>query len=326
MKGSMKRAFGLITAALLTTSVYSQGYDTGPAGQSSDTDYRSRQSEAGAPASSESENSPGYERSAGPSNSSTGLSNQSNIGSGLNQDSSLITRDSVDVLQSENSDSSDQTDRDSDLSSRGLEPDSNQLSNDQSRFREEQSESPGDMDDDSVFLFEEWSTLRPDSNVGGPAESESGSARSDEDSSFRDNFEASDPSSRLGTDIPARGDYDRQDEVESRIYNDSDYYQWEDGAGAPAGSVSGQSSSRDDQLNCDKYHKNSGAPAGSEEKSETSSDSSRNGSKYDKDSKASGSSGSSEHGSNASSELNNAESASDSGANSDEQRFFTPKD
>jgi len=96
----MKRAFGFIAATLLTTSIYSQDYSSSSSTQNPDStpDYQSRQSEAGAPASSDSglSSSTGYDRAPGLSggNSSTGQSNGSNIGSAADQDQSLTTRDS----------------------------------------------------------------------------------------------------------------------------------------------------------------------------------------------------------------------------------------
>jgi hypothetical protein len=104
----MKRAIGLIAATLLTTSIYSQDYSNSGSLSNPDStpDYRSRQSEAGAPASSESSvsSSAGYDKAPGLSggNSSTGQSNGSNVGSASEQypnvatpeDQSLTTRDS----------------------------------------------------------------------------------------------------------------------------------------------------------------------------------------------------------------------------------------
>src|ERR1041385_3441698 len=96
----MKRAIGLIAATLLTTSVYSQDYSSSGSSSNPDStpDYRSRQSESGAPASGEysSSSSAGYDRAPGLSggNSSTGQSNGANIGSASDQDQSLTMRDS----------------------------------------------------------------------------------------------------------------------------------------------------------------------------------------------------------------------------------------
>lgn len=100
----MKKAFGLIAATLVSTSVYSQSYEsssnpaqsTDPSAQKEQTpDYSSRQSESGAPASGESSNSTsssGYEKSPGVSggNSSTGQSSGANV----SEDKTLTTRDS----------------------------------------------------------------------------------------------------------------------------------------------------------------------------------------------------------------------------------------
>jgi len=104
----MKRAIGLIAATLLSTSVYSQDYDSSSAGQSSSSstssalqqdqtpDYQSRQSESGAPASSQSSSVSGYDRDSNLSggNNSTGQSSGANISGSLNQDQTLTTRDS----------------------------------------------------------------------------------------------------------------------------------------------------------------------------------------------------------------------------------------
>jgi len=106
----MKKAFGLIAATLVSTSVYSQSYEsssspaqtTDPAAQKEQSpDYTSRQSESGAPASGEyssSTSTSGYEKSPGLSggNSSTGQSTGANV----SEDKSLTTRDS-DVSSSE---------------------------------------------------------------------------------------------------------------------------------------------------------------------------------------------------------------------------------
>jgi len=100
----------LIAATLVSTSVYSQSYEsssspaqtTDPAAQKEQTpDYTSRQSESGAPASGEfssSSSSSGYEKSPGSSggNSSTGHSTGANV----TEDKTLTTRDS-DVSGSE---------------------------------------------------------------------------------------------------------------------------------------------------------------------------------------------------------------------------------
>ena len=96
----MKRAIGLIAATLLTTSVYSQDYSSSGSSSNPDStpDYRSRQSESGAPASGEysSSSSAGYDKAPGLSggNSSTGQSNGANVGTTSDQDQSLTTRDS----------------------------------------------------------------------------------------------------------------------------------------------------------------------------------------------------------------------------------------
>lgn len=104
----MKRAIGLIAATLITASVYSQDYSSSSSQNPDSTppDYQSRQSEAGAPASSESSStsSSGYEVSPGTSggNSLTGQSSGANVNvqSDQGEDKSLTTRDS-DVSGSE---------------------------------------------------------------------------------------------------------------------------------------------------------------------------------------------------------------------------------
>jgi hypothetical protein len=100
--------------------------------------------------------------------------------------------------------------RDEDLSERGLEPDSNALNREEAFSNRVE----GDMDEDQVLIFEDWTIVEPDTSVGGPAGSDSGSATSS--NSF--NSEGSgdtyshelhqrvqrDWSSRLGnTDVPA---------------------------------------------------------------------------------------------------------------------------
>lgn len=95
----MKSAIGLIAATLVSASVYSQDY-TGSSSTNPDStpDYRSRQSESGAPVTSDSGNnsSAGYDRAPGLSggNSSTGQSSGANVGNAADQDQSLTTRDS----------------------------------------------------------------------------------------------------------------------------------------------------------------------------------------------------------------------------------------
>jgi hypothetical protein len=104
----MKRAIGLIAATLLSTSVYSQDYSSSSPQNPDSTppDYQSRQSEAGAPASSESSSTStsGYEVSPGTSggNSLTGQSSGANVNvqSDQSEDKVLTTRDS-DVSGSE---------------------------------------------------------------------------------------------------------------------------------------------------------------------------------------------------------------------------------
>jgi len=325
----MKKAFGLIAATLVSTSVYSQSYEsnsspaqpTDPAAQKEQTpDYSSRQSESGAPASGEfssSSSSSGYEKSPGLSsgNSSTGQSSGANV----SEDKTLTTRDS-DVSGSEyrgstqsepersfnaelsaesevhvpaapvregsksegwstagtfsgagpgsisgsssSSTSPDATpgvssNRDDDLSSRGLEPDSNQLSQ------------QGDIDDDHVLIFEDWTTSDRNEAVGGPAGSDTGSGSSSSvsvDSSGSDSDYAMDLhqrvqhdwSSRLGSDIPATPLFDRSLDELSRTP-----YSTDDSVGAPAGSVSGSASKADSDAECD-THKAKGGAAGYE--------------------------------------------------------------
>jgi hypothetical protein len=94
----MKRAIGLIAATLISTSIYSQDYSTSSSTSNPDStpDYRGRQTESGAPSTSNTNNSAGYDRAPGLSggNSSTGQSNGTNVGNTPEQDQSLTTRDS----------------------------------------------------------------------------------------------------------------------------------------------------------------------------------------------------------------------------------------
>lgn len=102
----MKRAIGLIAATLLSTSVYSQDYSSSSSQNSDSTppDYQSRQTEAGAPATSDSSSSSssGYEVSPGTTggNSLTGQSSGANVQGDQGEDKALTTRDS-DVSGSE---------------------------------------------------------------------------------------------------------------------------------------------------------------------------------------------------------------------------------
>jgi hypothetical protein len=305
LKGNtiMKRAIGLIAATLLTTSVYSQDYNS--SSQNSDStppDYQSRQSEAGAPASSDSSStsSSGYEVSPGTSggNSLTGQSSGANVQGGQGEDKSLTTRDSdvsgseyrgtaesdstsseplkgsgtadgafhepaapvregsqsegwsgagtfsgagpgsvsgstsspannidVDVSSDSSSYSSSPStvenstsfnaevsgnaaleNRDQDLRERGLEPDSRALTREETFDRIDR-----DINDDGVVIFEDWTIVEPDTNVGGPAGSDSGSSSS------------SDADNRVHSDSSARGSIGANSSDSSSSYNDELY-------------------------------------------------------------------------------------------------------
>jgi len=342
----MKRAFGLIAATLLSTSIYSQDYSGSSSTSNPDStpDYQSRQSEAGAPANSHS--GAGYDRAPGLSggNSSTGQSNGSNVGNTPEVDQSLTTRDS-DVsgnsyrgsVQSESEINADEalrgsgtadgafhdpaaparegsqsegwsssgtfsgagpgsvsgsasststsdstvpsptesssnfsadvsnnsalSDRDADLSNRGLEPDSDQLSGTEGFSNRVE----GDKDNDDTVIFEDWTIITPDSqsNVGAPAESESGIGSSQDSS---DGNGASSSADSYSNDLYQRVQRDRsggtpetplmdqslEELQQRRFYNDTT----QSDVGAPGSSVSGSGKSEDSE--CDP-HKGSAA-------------------------------------------------------------------
>ena len=159
--------------------------------------------------------------------------------------------------------------RDDDLSSRGLAPDSNALS------REEafSNSVDGDMDEDQVLIFEDWTIVEPDTSVGGPAGSDSGGGSSSEaganDSYSRELHQRvqRDWSSRIGTtDVPATPGVDpmtprvMDHEFDHlRVYNSDTL----NGVGAAAGAESDTKSSKEKE-DCDE-HKGKGSSAEFEE-------------------------------------------------------------
>jgi hypothetical protein len=166
--------------------------------------------------------------------------------------------------------------RDDDLSSRGLEPDSNALSRDEAFSNRVE----GDLDSDQAIIFEDWTIVEPDTNVGGPAGSDSGSGSSSEiemnadaDGSYSHELHQRvqrDWSSRLGnTDVPATPGVsiapmtprvmDREFD-HLRVYNS----ETSNNAGAAAGAESDTKSSKDKE-NCDEEKKGKGSSAEFEE-------------------------------------------------------------
>ncbi|HEY6226418.1 MAG TPA: hypothetical protein VI282_04775, partial [Verrucomicrobiae bacterium] len=177
--------------------------------------------------------------------------------------------------------------RDQDLSNRGLEPDSDQLS----RTDAFSNRVEGDMDNDDTLILEDWTIITPPSetDVGAPAESESGSSSSS-DIDNRDQFDSSmsgsssdsysqdlyqrvqrDWSARTGSvDVPATpGLTDRslEDLGQVRFHNDTT----ESDVGAPGSSVSGSRKSSDDDAECD-THKGKGSAGEYQQGDENSSD------------------------------------------------------
>jgi hypothetical protein len=241
----MKKCFGIITAALLTTSIYSQAYEKPPSdsgdlsGVSSspaqnDDDYRSRQTEAGAPGSSEQDQSSGYERSSGTSNSSTGFSNGENK-SNPPDDTDYSTGPSTSTTYDSSTGDSSSNSSSTSTSTSTSEPN---LSNAGSAAESEWDLSGGDSElrgdlnsqfdrsnnsypslDEPDMIYEEWIVVEPSlPDVGAPAQSESGFGNSDEryDNNFdtlnrsdvtgsENSGQQVDPSDARGTDIPASG-------------------------------------------------------------------------------------------------------------------------
>lgn len=95
MKGNfvMKKSIAVIAATLLTTSIYAQDYDSKYPNSSTDQDLKSRQSEAGAPATTPSgqESTPGLEFKSSAGNTPTGQSDGANKGSSVTTDSDIST-------------------------------------------------------------------------------------------------------------------------------------------------------------------------------------------------------------------------------------------
>jgi len=162
--------------------------------------------------------------------------------------------------------------RDQELSNRGLEPDSEQLS----RTDAFSNRVEGDVNHDDVMIFEDWTIVEPDaeSSVGAPAESEFGTgSSSDVDSRDRSDATLSgslsgsdsysqelyervqrDWSARTGTtDVPATpGLLDRSLEELGQLEVSGD------AVGAPGSSVSGSAKSADHDAERDP-HKGSAA-------------------------------------------------------------------
>src|SRR4051812_19391367 len=157
--------------------------------------------------------------------------------------------------------------RDQELSNRGLEPDSDQLS----RTDAFSNRVEGDIDNDETMIFEDWTVITPDaqSNVGAPAESEVG-VSSSADNSSQDQFKSSvngsssgdsyseelyqrvqrDWSARTGTtDVPATPLMDKSLEELGNIQYDDSVTRPD--VGAPGSSVSGSGKSEDAE--CDEH-------------------------------------------------------------------------
>jgi hypothetical protein len=191
----MKKGIGILTAALLTGSVYCQAYDKPPtdptdlsgsssSAQSND-DFRSRQSEAGAPANTESGSVSGYERS---TSSDNNLSNQSNSSESSSSSSSSASSSSSNSASNNDSSNGPSTSTTTNPSSTEQSQNNLDLSGGDSSLR-------GDTDLNSQFdrsnngyndlleqpdmIYEEWIITEP-SSVGAPGSSQSGSGSSDE--------------------------------------------------------------------------------------------------------------------------------------------------
>jgi hypothetical protein len=158
--------------------------------------------------------------------------------------------------------------RDQDLSNRGLEPDSEQLS----RADAFSNRVEGNVDHDDVMIFEDWTIVEPDSesSVGAPAESELGTASSSDvgnrarsDATLSGSISGADSysqelyqrvqrdwSARTGTtDVPATPLMDRSLEELGQLEVSDDVQS--SGVGAPGSSVSGSSKSADHDKECD---------------------------------------------------------------------------
>lgn len=139
--------------------------------------------------------------------------------------------------------------RDDDLSTRGLEPDSEALNREEAFSNSVE----GDMDQDEVLIFEDWTIVEPDTNVGGPAGSDSGSSSSESSDSYSDELyqrAQRDWSARIGnTDVPATPDAPAVMDHELdhlRLYNS----ERNSDVGTPGRNESGVKSS-DDDMECD---------------------------------------------------------------------------
>jgi len=190
----MKKGIGILTAALLTVSIYSQSDAkppsdptdlSGSASVQNNDDYRSRQTESGAPTSSNSGSASGYEQ-----NSSSSSSSSSNSGSVSSDSSSAGPTTSTTTNPSFSAQSDSQSSgelKSQDPNNLGVAPDTtSDLSGGDADLR-------GDADLNSRFdhsnngyddlikpdmIYEEWIVTEP--SVGAPAQGESGSANSDE--------------------------------------------------------------------------------------------------------------------------------------------------
>jgi len=220
---------------------------------------------------------PGSISGSAPSTDSSGSNNQSSSTS-IPSPTESSNNFSADV-----SNNSALSNRDQDLSNRGLEPDSGQL--DRSDAFSNRVE--GDMNNDDTLILEDWTVVTPqsDTNVGAPAESESGTSSSSSavnsdqfDSTMnssgsysRDLYQRvqKDWSARLGTvDVPATpGMMNRSlDELKDmHYYNDTTQSE----VGAPGSSVSGSGKSSDDDSECD--HDKSKGSAGEYQQGDESS-------------------------------------------------------
>jgi len=170
--------------------------------------------------------------------------------------------------------------RDQELSNRGLEPDSNALSREDTFDRLDR-----DINEDGVVIFEDWTIVEPDTNVGGPAGSDSGSSsssnadnrghsdsdlsasgsissgNSDSSSSYNDELYQRvqrDWSARIGnTDVPATPGVMDHEMDHLRLYNSRTAESLD--SGAPASAESGKSSNHEKECDVDKSSKGSSA-------------------------------------------------------------------
>lgn len=262
----MKKSIGILAAVLFSASVYSQPYsgpDPGQTGNPGGDNIRSRQSESGAPATSQFGSQQSSEAGSFSTSSTSDSTRSFNDDSGLakelsqgtqsptvteNQGLSLDDQDAANVLR--------QSD-DPDLANR----------NNEQRAREQGLAGNSDIysdfsarkgsDEEPDMIYEEWYLFGPiqsdqSESVGAPAESESGSSSSSvENPGSSGELDNSDPQSRYDADVQESGELN-----DSRIYNGTDY--WRDNSGAPAASQSGSSKSHRDH--CDGDKDSSGGP------------------------------------------------------------------